>query len=361
MFKSNHQLFFTLTLFISSIAFSGCHLFNKKEPLTESVGKAGNLVITSDSKTLSDLQSDFDSAFKTPLFSLPSVVPFFELNTPDLETFSKFFYNQRNVLVIVLPENIKQMDELLESFSSDSIAQWIKSTELTIRVKENVLAKHQHITYLFCNSSQNLKRQLSSQREQIVNTLLQAELKDEYVKLYGEDGMTSPYYKRFKEKYGVGVNIPKGFYIVKENDNFYWFQKDTTIEGLAKSIGLIVHAYPSIDSSDFTYLKMRSMRDSFCKYNIAGSLKGTYMSTSESSFYPARTFELTKINDLMAGKMRGWWTIKGMTMAGPFIRYVVQVPDKSSLFVFEGFIYQADLNTKERDLRIIEAIATTIK
>ena len=361
MFKSNHQLFFTFTLFITSTVFIGCNLFNKKEPLTESVGKAGNLVITSDNKTLAILKSDFDSAFLTPLVSLPSVIPFYELNTPDLETFSKFFYNQRNVLVVVLPENMKQMDELLETFSSDSIELWTKSTELTIRVRENILAKHQHLTFLFCNSSQNLKLQLVSQRERIVNILLQAELKDEYVKLYGEDGMTSPYYKSFKEKYGVGVNIPKGFYVVKENDNFYWFQKDTTIDGLAKSIGLIVHAYPSIDSSDFTYLKMRSMRDSFCKYNIAGSLKGTYMTTSESSFYPARTFELTTVNNLMAGKMRGWWTIKGMTMAGPFIRYVVQVPDKSSLFVFEGFIYQADLNTKERDLRIIEAIATTIK
>ncbi len=185
MFKSNYQLFFTLTLFISLLVFTGCNLFNKKEPLTESVGKAGNLVITSDTNTLSTLRSDFDSAFKTPLLSLPSVVPFFELNTPDLETFSKFFYNQRNVLVIVLPENFKQMDELLETFSSDSISQWIKSTELTIRVKENVLAKHQHITYLFCSSSQNLKLKLASDRERIVNTLLQAELKDEYIKLYG--------------------------------------------------------------------------------------------------------------------------------------------------------------------------------
>ncbi|MDI1234815.1 MAG: DUF4837 family protein [bacterium] len=360
MFKFKYALFVPFACFVL-LYLNSCSLNNKKEPLSESVGKAGSLIITSDSGTLSGLNIELNNALKLPLSNLPSVQPFFELNEPDIETFSKFYYNQRTILVIVLPSNVNQMDELLEPFDKDSISLWLKSTKMAVKVQENLLAKNQHIVYLFANTLTNLKSNLISERDLIVNTLMQAELKDEIVKVYGENTGKGKFYERFKNKYGVGVNIPNGFKIVKENDNFYWFQKDTSIDGFAKSIGLIINAYPFTDSTDFSYVKIRNMRDSFCKYNISGSLKGTYMGTSESDFYPTRTFEKIKVNGLMAGKMRGWWTIKGMTMAGPFIRYVVQVPDKSSLFVFEGFIYQANINTKERDLRVIEAIASTIQ
>lgn len=360
MFKPNYCLYLTLIVFSSTLLFTACHFFEKKEPLSESVGKAGSLVITSDAATLSTLNKALDSALKSPLNDLPSVIPFFELNEPDIETFSKFYYNQRTVLAIVLASNYQQMDELLEPFSKDSIEQWVNSNEMHIRVQENLLAKNQHIVYLFCKSADLLNKHILSQRLAIVNTLMQAELKDEIVKLYGDQKTEGKYYSILKNKYGIGVNIPLGYKTIKENDNFFWFQKDTIIDGNNKSIGLIVHAYPSIDSSDFSYINIRSMRDSFCKYNIPGELKGTYMGTTESDYYPARSFELSQFNGFKTGKVRGWWTIKGMTMAGPFIRYVVQVPDKSSLFVFEGFIYQANLNTKERDLRVIEAIASSI-
>lgn len=62
----------------------------------------------------------------------------------------------------------------------------------------------------------------------------------------------------------------------------------------------------------------------------------------------------------MGTKVRGWWNMEGLIMGGPFIRYVIPIPGTKQIFAFEGFVYKPNLNTKEKDLRLIESIALSI-
>ncbi len=359
MFISRNALFSAFNYCTVIALFSSCTFFANKE-LSEAVGKPGSLIIVSDQSCLDGLKTDLETTLLNPLPNLPSVVPFFELLRPDISDFNKFYYNQKTVLVLVNSNNYKEMDELLETITKDSIQLLLKDSKLNLVYRKDLFAKHQSFVFLFGNTANDLKLKINSHVSEIANALMLAELKDQQALLFANQKVSDRNYEILKKEYGIGVNIPAGFKTIKAINNFYWFQKDTTIDGNAKSIGLIIHSYPYFDSSDLGYTKIRTVRDTFCKYNIPGELKGTYMGTTESDYYPPRTLERLKINGYNTSKMRGWWTFRGLSMAGPFIRYVVYVPEKNILFVFEGFIYQANLNTKERDLRMIEAIALNI-
>ena len=195
----------------------------------------------------------------------------------------------------------------------------------------------------------------------IAGQLVNFELQDHSESLFADTGSNEKYYQELKDKYGIGVRIPGGFKMQDVSDNFYRFQMDVNETGGQKTIGLIIHTYPFKDTGDFSYTSIRSVRDSFCKYHIPGELPGTYMGTTESNRYPARSRTMMELNGYKTCKVKGWWTIKGLVMAGPFVRYVVHVPEKKLLFAFEGFIYRPNIDMKERDVRLIEAIALSIK
>jgi len=165
-----------------------------------------------------------------------------------------------------------------------------------------------------------------------------------------------------KTKYGVGVNIPGTFKLKRQADNFYLFQmEDNSEANLPKTFGIIVHTYPYKDTTDFNYINVRTVRDSICKHSIPGEIAGTYMSTSESDFYPTRIKEMVNLNGYKASKISAWWTVKGVSVSGPFLRYTIHIPGKNIIFAFEGFVNKANLNVKDKDIRLIEAIAQSIK
>ncbi|MES2617538.1 MAG: DUF4837 family protein [Bacteroidota bacterium] len=328
--------------------------------LENSTGKPGSLVVTADKAVLNDLKAEIDNAFLTPLPTGED--PFLELLRPALADFNQFFFNKKTILVLVVNGNTADMGDLLSPFEEDPIENYTNKKEAVIVTKSDVLAKNQHIVYLFAPDMATLKSKLITDREALINLLIGFELADRQKEIFSDSSsVNTKYATTFKEKYGMFVKIPSDYKVIRETSNFYWFQKDIANEKGKGNIGLIVHAYPYKDSNDLTYTNMRSMRDSFCKYNIPGELPGTYMSTSESETYPKVITQNITIAGHKGVKIKGWWTIKGIAMSGPYVRYVIQVPEQNSIFVFEGFIYKDVLEFKEGELRTIEAIALTIQ
>src|SRR5690606_20608942 len=128
-----------------------------------------------------------------------------------------------------------------------------------------------------------------------------------------------------------------------------------------KTVAILVHAYPYKDTSDFSYVGIRTARDSVVKYHVRGQLEGSYMGTSESKYYPPRFIDNMELNNHYTTRVRGWWNMWNMSMGGPFVRYVVHNSKNDSLFAFEGFVFKPELQTKEKDIRLIESIAKTIE
>lgn len=346
---------FVLSLFIIT---SCSNENNNYKP--KSTGQLGSLIVVSSEEGIKNLGNLVDDIFLSPTMHLDNE-PFFSVKKINAESFMKFFYNHKTVLVLVTKESTNELYEVLETFSGEKIQKYLHDTGVNLVVKKDLLAYNQHVVFLFGETEADIKRKLNSKSDFIVSSLLNYEIIDENKKLFSDTSSNDKYYEEIKKEFGVGVRIPKHFNLMKKEDGFYWFQMEAEEEDVQKIIGLTMHSYPYSDTSDFSYASIRTTRDSTLKYKIPGELPGTYMGTTESKFYPPIFKEIIDLNGRYTSKIRGWWTIRGMTMAGPFVRYVVHVKETNKLFAFEGFVYKPNLNTKEKDLRMIEAIALSIK
>jgi hypothetical protein len=351
MFKISSILF----VFSVFLVFS-CN--NKKTPQGEASGKLGTLVIVSGADIHKALEKVYDSLFLRPA---PSEPAFYDLLKPDPDAFEKFYFNQRIVLALVTENDLSSMDELLTPFSRQAIKEFIDDPRPEIKHTEHLFARHQHIVYVFAKDAADMERKLFAARVELNKMLTGFELKGQSESLQKDSASADTYFREMKHAFGLGVEIPSGFVLKKKTEHAYLFMKDVGEASKPKTIGLMVHAYPYKNTSDLSYLSIRSERDSACKYLVSGEVRGTYMGTSESSYYPEPSMSPVMLGAYKGMKVKGWWTIRGLSMAGPYVRYVWHVPEKNLLFAFEGFVYQPELEFKERDLRLIEAIALKIK
>lgn len=329
--------------------------------LPVATGKLGSLVVTADNSVHKALKGIIDSAFLSPVPHLPGGEPFFELLKPDFYDFDRFYYNQKSVLVLVDEASVDGLEELLQPFTMKTIRKNIASSEPVLMSKRNLFAKHQHIVYLFGKDANDLRNKLRKCRTDLVASLMDYELLDQKEKLFRDTSSNDRFFSMIQDELGLGVQIPSMFRLKHHANKTYWFQYDAIENEVPKTIALVVHAYPYRDTGDFSYASIRSVRDTVFRYLIKGEIPGTYMGTTESEFYPPIFRKVQELNGKYCVKIRGWWTIRGMSMAGPFIRYVVHIPETNMLFAFEGFVYKPNMNTKERDLRLIESIALTIR
>lgn len=351
---------FYLLLSVASICLYSCSDVNKVT-LPTATGKLGSLVIVADADVHNATKSIVDSIFLKPVPHLPAGEPYFELLKPDIQDFNRFYYNQKTILVLVDESNLGTMEDLLTPFSSATIEANIASPNPQLMSKRNKYANYQHIVYLFGKNGADLQQKLRKCQKQLLSSLMSYEIIDQNEKLFMDTSSNDKYFKEMQTELGMAVQVPSMFTLKYHKNKTYWFEYDAIESDVPKTIALIVHAYPYKDSTDFTYSSIRTTRDTVFKYLIKGEIPGTYMGTTESEFYPPVFREIITLNGNYCSRIRGWWTIRGMSQAGPFVRYIVHNPKNNMLFAFEGFVYKPNLNTKERDLRLIESIALSIK
>jgi hypothetical protein len=346
---------FTLLVLSLPLIFVSC---NSSADLPDAVGKPGSLVIVADDGLHKSLQASYDSLFLEPGSSQP---PFFEILKPGIEDFQRFYFNQRTILVLVTKDQVSAMPELLETFDKETINKLLNHNTFVLKTREDVFARHQHIAYVFGNTASDIRRKLLAGKLPLTHVLMNLGVEDLHAEISSDTLTNDAYYREMKKAFGIGVKIPDQFKFRGKTKNAWYFQSDEKDGSAEKSIGMVVHAYPYKDSTDFSYISIRTVRDTISKYLIKGEIPGTYMGTSESEAYPAVTMEQIQLNGKKGVKLRGWWTIRGMSMAGPYLRYVVLEPSSKYLFAFEGFVYRPELKTRESEFRLIEAIALGIQ
>ncbi|MBC7426032.1 MAG: DUF4837 family protein [Bacteroidia bacterium] len=336
----------------------------KKKTLPEATGTVGDLVIFTDDQTNSETSKTITELLGSAVPYLTDNEPWFNIEKPNPEQFEESFKTKKNVLVLVTESNSEILGSALDGFNKDSIKILINNSASAPVFKRDIFAKHQVVGYIFGKDSKDISRKIAENRQSLFDMLSAMTLKTENENLFSDTSSNSVYFKKFKVEFGVGVSIPKDYKLMKSGNGFYWFQKDVkNAEQGDRTIGLIVHGYFSSDSS-FSEKDIVRMRDSFNRINIPfGEVPGTYVSTSNSSRFPARTLQLLPSNDGSRNLMlRGWWSVKGATdVYGPFVRYIRENAINKSVFAFEGFVYKPGKNAKLSDLREIEAIALSIK
>lgn len=324
--KKLYALIFVLALFSSCEDVNNKDIAERYKP--QSAGKVNLLAVIIDSDQWKGKVGDnIRSIYGAPTDGLPMEEPLFSLKQINPEVFKDPITTYRSILIVE---------------SSD---------EKKYRVKGNLYAKPQQIVYV-SGSDDEIIAQLKQNAASSIKTLKDNELfsKQQFIKgSLNKD-------KTLEETFGITLNIPSVYRMVKKEENFVWYERKVA-NGTMNIIAYTM-PYGSIPKDDTTIDAIIKMRDSIGEAYVPGRDPETMYMITEKAYAPY-LFEAT-INDKPAFETKGMWEVANFQMAGPFINYVVDDKDNNRLMVIEGFAF-APSEDKRDFMFEIEAILKSLK
>ncbi|WP_298515296.1 DUF4837 family protein [uncultured Kordia sp.] len=267
------------------------------------------------------------SIYGVPTDGLPMEEPIFSLRHLNPEVFKGAVTKYRSVLMVK------------------------ESKKKKYKIRGNIYAKPQKIIYVSGNE-QEIVEQLSENGKSSIKTLKENELisKQQFIrKSINKD-------KALQETFGISLNIPSVYNMVKKEDNFVWFERKVK----TGTMNIIAYTMPlgSIPKDDTTIDAIIKMRDSIGEAYVPGRDPETMYMITEKAYAPY-LFEAT-VDNKFAFETKGMWEVYGYQMAGPFINYVVEDKEHNRLMVIEGFTF-APSEDKRDFMFEIEAILKSLK
>ena len=157
--------------------------------------------------------------------------------------------------------------------------------------------------------------------------------------------------KKIKEKFGLVMTIPEGYFVGREEEDFLWLlfrtPKNDRFVMIYKS-----PRYP------LTTENIVAERDRITKAYIQGAVAGAYPIVADIEGYPmAKDLKIRYHNGV---ELRGLWASVRDKMGGPFYSFTQIAPDSTSCISIDGFVY-APQEHKRDYLREVEAIVKSIQ
>jgi hypothetical protein len=157
--------------------------------------------------------------------------------------------------------------------------------------------------------------------------------------------------KKIKEKFGISMTIPDGYFVGREESDFLWLCFRTP----KNDRFVMIYKSPRYE---LTTENVVAERDRITHAYIQGAVEGAYPIVADLEGYPlSQHLTLRYHNGL---ELRGLWASVRDKMGGPFYSFSQISPDSTSVLTIDGFVYAPQ--EKKRDyLREVEAIVKSIQ
>lgn len=224
-----------------------------------------------------------------PQLGLPQGEPIFDVIKIPHEAFGDIFKTSRNLM--------------LTNIGSD-----VETSEVIY--KRDVHAHTQAVVYVNAKNSNEFVSLMNKHSDRIAGFFIQAErdrLQLNYSN-YNEKAVSN----KTKEVFGLTLNVPPGFKVAEQSDDFMWIKYETP----DISQGILIYSFPYEDDSTFTPDYLIGKRNVVLKHNVPGPIEGSYMTTERE--VPV-LFNVFKRNGNYTAEMRGLWKVENDFMGGPFI------------------------------------------
>jgi len=353
MAKKQFVLYLVLLYFLASCDTDT----TKSKNLPKASGKTGEIILVIDSATWHGAVGDeISDIFSEPIATLPRPEPLFDLNRIDPSNFASLFQKQKNIIIVsVINDNGRGNKKLRSLFTQESLEKIEKDSTIYMYSKKDEYALDQVVLYLFGKTDRNLIENLKKNKSKLQNFFLQVEanrLNKSIINTSAEKSLSN----HIKDKFGCELQVPFGFDIALESDNFLWLRSYTSDADKNIFLSWVDYTSESLFSLD-TLLKLRTeISKPYILYKPED--KESYMLTETKHFDVFRD-ELS-FKDLYAVKLQGLWKVNKYTMGGPFISYAMVDESTRRLYYIEAFLYSP--GKPQRDyMRELLAIINTFK
>ena len=304
---------------------------SKKKYKPESIGAINTLAVVMDNGLWEGKVGDkVREHFAAPILGLTWDEPLFTLEHMPKQVFTGTTRHRRAVLFV----------------SIDSL----NSAE----VKADVYARPQKVGVVQGTTEDDLIANLNEGAPRIIASFKHTEVKEAQKRFLRSLSKN----KVLQEKFDIALRLPSLYTIGREEDSFVWIDRDIP----RGSMNILAYEMPldSFQSDSTLVSEIVSMRDSIGEQYIPGPdipNKKTYMVT-EKAFAPY-VFR-SEIAGKEAIEVRGIWEIHNYPMAGPFVTYIIDDPERDRKLVLEGFTFAPATNKRDYMFEL-EAILKTAR
>ena len=321
-----------LALGIVLLCMSSCHTKSGGSGIKVdnfSTGKAGEMILAIDSNYWSKaaMTAIYD-VLHQPQPAINQIEPMFDVIQCSNADYLASFMRHRNIV---------QFD-----YNPDYAAN-------SFEIDKNPLTNPQILVKIKGNSQDSCLNLFLTHQDEIVKAMYEndiARLQNAHRKL------NNPVIeKKIKEKFGISMTIPEGYFVGREEEDFLWLlfrtPKNDRFVMIYKS-----PRYP------LTTENIVAERDRITKAYIQGAVAGAYPIVADLEGYPlAKNINLRYHNGV---ELRGLWASVRDKMGGPFYSFTQVSPDSTACITIDGFVY-APQEHKRDYLREVEAIVKSIQ
>lgn len=157
-----------------------------------------------------------------------------------------------------------------------------------------------------------------------------------------------------KQKFGISLPFPEGFYVAKETHNFMWLRHTLVKAKQDVELGIMLYYTDYKDTVVFNPKHILKWRNLITLEHIPGPSPLSYMVVAQEDIPPI----FDTITDFPGGyavETRGLWKVENDFMGGPFINYTTIDRANNRVLTLDGYIYFPNQDKKSY-LRQLEAI-----
>ncbi len=344
-----------LVLFLSS-----CAMDDSGRPARKptAYSKINEVTVVADEALWNGMVGDtFRHYFSAPYLILPSPEANFDLRyfSPRKIKEERIFRSLRNYVLLA---DLSDTSSLTAKMIKDDIGYEKYQTALTDKTVNSSVGKDkwalgQRLFYLYSNSEAGLLETIKKGYPAVRNRLW--EIEDPRVKATAyQGGNLAGLETKILEKFGAKIEIPKGYTVADETDNFLWLRRET--KGVSSS--LMMTKVPYKNPNQLTDAGIRSLRDSLGFKYVSSGKPNTYMVTNDVDL--PMFSEKETINGHYAVKTHGIWEMENDFLGGPFVNLTVVNEEKGELFTVDGFIF-APGEKKRNHMQYLDIILKTVE
>ena len=307
---------------------------NKEIKKARSVGGTSEVILITqnDSQWNGQIGQCVRDFFEQEQYGLPQPERNFKVAHINIDAFNDMFKKHRNLIICKIDNDI---------------------TNPLVETQKNWMSEPQFVIRITAPSEESWIKTFESQKDGL--KLLFDQNERERFQEFFRPTTDSKIVSQIKKQFGVTMNIPEGYFIGVDKDNFMWIRKETDVMSMA----FMIYELPYKDTADLNPDNIIRVRDSIVKKYIPGPIDNSYMTTDKEFIKPAFK-TLPKFPAGYAVETRGLWNLVGDFMAGPFVSYSIVNPEHTKIITAEGWIYYP--NKDKRDLlRQQESILYSLK
>jgi Domain of unknown function (DUF4837) len=316
-----------LTLICSLLFLYSCNEQNSEKYLSNSVGAINSLSLVIDNELWNgEVGDEIRKHFAAPVDGLPWEEPLFSIHQMPLAVFTGFARNSRNILIL----------------SKDT---------LSFGVGDNLYAQPQKVAHIKGQNNHDFLQLIDKHAPDLIKMYKKHDIEENQKRIK----LSLNKETAIKEKLGVSLTMPSAYKIVKQENNFFWIERQIP----KGTMNIIIYELPmnEIPNDSTRVDAIIKMRDSIGEKYIPGREQGMHMITEKA--YAPYVFDVT-IAGKNAIETRGMWEVKNFFMAGPFLNYIIEDPLNNRLLVEEGFTFAPSTNKRDYMFEL-EAILKSVK